>query len=100
MVSYIYILECKNKLYLIKSKTVIDNNFIFFFYLKKRNKKNRRFKSLRRGIVLRMSSGNLKNLDATFKVKEGWCNSVSSNCIERYDDHIKRGSDKMSMIDH
>src|SRR5690606_10670874 len=30
MVLYTHILECKNKLYLVKSKTLIDNNLIFF----------------------------------------------------------------------
>lgn len=40
MILYIRILECKNKLYLIKSKTLIDNNFfIFFFDRKKETKK-------------------------------------------------------------
>ncbi len=39
MVLYIRILECKNKLYLIKSKTLIDNIlFIFFFDRKKETK--------------------------------------------------------------
>jgi hypothetical protein len=39
MVLYIRILECKNKLYLIKSKTLIDNNFFNVLFLEKRTEK-------------------------------------------------------------
>jgi len=39
MVLYIHILECKNKLYLIKSKTVIDNIFLNVLFLEKRTEK-------------------------------------------------------------